>query len=118
MDHLPIDVILGTNPPRFRWHKVVTAPDGTTSQSCEGPLPPSVDRAVEALIGVAKRALMDNAALRGQVEVARQRLEKQEKQEEQDRQDRQDKQRESQTPQSQQRPPTQHIQSSMKKGRG
>lgn len=64
---LPIDVVPGTNPPQFRWRQVVDTIAGKRVVNHEGALPPSVERAVETLIGVTKQLLMENAALQGQV---------------------------------------------------
>ena len=65
---LPIDVVQGTNPPKFRWSQTVNMPDGgKQSIMNEGPLPPSVEVAVEKLIGIVKQLLMDNAVLHGRI---------------------------------------------------
>ncbi len=73
---LPIDVVPGTNPPRFRWRTTVSTMDsaGHRVQDCEGALPSSVEVAVAKLVEVAKEALKDNAMLRGQVTVMTERI--------------------------------------------
>jgi hypothetical protein len=53
--NLPIDVIPGTHPQRFKWQQRATTPIGDRVMDCEGPLPPSVEGAVVALINLAKR---------------------------------------------------------------
>ena len=65
---LPIDVVPGTQPPRFRWKQVVDTPAGRVAQEQEGLLPPSIERAVERLVTVAKQLWVDNVQLRGHVE--------------------------------------------------
>lgn len=65
---LPIDVVAGSNPPRFIWNQLVETINGKQVVAHEGGLPPSVEVAVQRLIGVAKDLLRDNAALQGQVE--------------------------------------------------
>ncbi len=51
---LPIDVVPGTDPPRFRWKQAISTPVGDHVAHNEGPLPPPVERAVAALIALAK----------------------------------------------------------------
>lgn len=53
MIQLPIDVIPGTHPPRFKWKQKVSTPVGTRVVDGEGPLPPSVEQAVIDLIALA-----------------------------------------------------------------
>lgn len=72
---LPIDVVPNSSPLIFKWTQVVgTLTGGRAVQDCEGQLPPSCERAVEKLVAVAKGALLDNAALRGQLDSLRKRL--------------------------------------------
>lgn len=54
--NLPIDIILGSRPPRFRWKQAVSNPFGTfpTIIDHEGTLPPTVEEAVAQLIALAK----------------------------------------------------------------
>lgn len=66
---LPIDLVPGTNPPQFRWRQVVDTIAGKRVVNHEGVLPPSVERAVETLVGVTKQLLMENAGLQGQVKL-------------------------------------------------
>ena len=66
--HLPIDYVPNTDPPRFRWRTTVDTPGGRVVQEQEGTLPPSIERAVERLVTIARQLLQDNAQLRGQVE--------------------------------------------------
>ncbi len=47
---LPIDVVPGTNPPKFRWGQSVNTPSGKRMVEYEGPLPPSVEEAVVELV--------------------------------------------------------------------
>lgn len=70
---LPIDLVPGTNPPVFKWVQTVETIGATAVQECEGMLPPSCERAVEALVTTAKELLKDNAMLMGQLEAARRR---------------------------------------------
>lgn len=52
---LPIDVIPGTRPPRFRWRQTVTSPaGGTQTVEHEGMLPPALEGAIAELVAVAK----------------------------------------------------------------
>lgn len=67
---LPITVVPGTNPPVFRWQQKVSTPVGQQWVEHEGSLPPTIESAVCALIGVAKQLLYDNAMLQGQVDGA------------------------------------------------
>lgn len=66
---LPIDVVPGTSPPRFRWTYVIDTPVGKRCSTEEGNLPPSMEKAVEALVMLAKRLLKDNADLREKIEL-------------------------------------------------
>lgn len=54
--NLPIDVIPGTNPPRFRWKQTVSTPDGTKTVECEGNVPAGVEQALVAVIALAKKS--------------------------------------------------------------
>lgn len=55
MIDLPIDVVPGTDLPRFRWRQVLGTPIGQRVVDHEGPLPPSVEGAVAALVALARR---------------------------------------------------------------
>lgn len=52
---LPIDLIPGTSPPRFRWRQTLTTPIGTRVVDHEGRLPLILEGAVLELIGIAKQ---------------------------------------------------------------
>jgi hypothetical protein len=52
---LPIDVIPGSNPPKFKWRQKVTSPIGSHELEYEGLLPPAVEYAVIELIALVKR---------------------------------------------------------------
>lgn len=70
MTRLPIDVVLGTDPPRFQWQQTVNTMYETVTQDCEGRLPPSVECAVADLIYIAKQLSVENAALKKRLEGA------------------------------------------------
>lgn len=53
--NLPIDRILNTTPPRFRWRQVIDTPIGKKTVEHEGLVPPSMEMAVEALVMIAKQ---------------------------------------------------------------
>lgn len=55
MSKLPIEVIPNSNPPRFRWKRRVSTPNGVVEQVHEGTLPLGVDHAVSHLIAEVKR---------------------------------------------------------------
>lgn len=59
---LPIDVVPGSIPPRFKWKQTVDTVNGKRTVDSEGGLPPSVEQAVLDLIALAK----------GSIEVAKQ----------------------------------------------
>jgi hypothetical protein len=61
---LPIDVVPKTEPPRFKWtHRI-----GGEVLHQEGNLPLSLEGAVLDLIRTAKRLMLENAGLQGQVQ--------------------------------------------------
>lgn len=71
MNTLPIELIPGSHPSRFKWSRIVDTPTGRRTIQCEGCLTASVEDAVAKLIGIAKqqekdiRTLMEqNAELR------------------------------------------------------
>jgi hypothetical protein len=64
---LPIDVVPGTTPPRFRWHFVVDTPVGKRCTQQEGSLPPVVEKAVADLIKLAKKLATECEALKKDV---------------------------------------------------
>ena len=51
--NLSIDVVPGTDPPRFRWKQMVQTPAGPYPVDYEGVLPSSVEGAVRTLIATA-----------------------------------------------------------------
>ncbi len=55
MISLPIDVVPGTDPPRFRWTQRVSTPLGPRELPCEGCLPPGAEQAVAALVAMVNR---------------------------------------------------------------
>lgn len=65
---LPIDVVPGSAPPKFRWRQTVDTLAGRQVIDHEATLPPTVEVAVVRLIGIAKQLMMENAALQGQVQ--------------------------------------------------
>jgi hypothetical protein len=52
---LPIDVVPGSNPPKFRWRHVTDTMAGKRTVDCNGCLPVSVEAAVAALVAMVKR---------------------------------------------------------------
>jgi hypothetical protein len=74
MNELPIDVVPGTNPPRFTWKQTVNAIDGKRVIDNNGMLAAGVDFAVQRLINMHKvnvvecdRLRKENAELRGKM---------------------------------------------------
>ena len=61
--NLPIDIIPNTIPPKFRWRQVISTPIGKKTVEHEGQLPPSVEGAIVALIGITKQLAIENAEL-------------------------------------------------------
>ena len=57
--NLPIDLIPNTTPPRFRWRQVIDTPIGKKTIEHEGLLPPSVESAVAALVGITKQQVIE-----------------------------------------------------------
>lgn len=57
MNQLPIDVIPGTYPPKFRWEHIINTPVGTRILSNEATLPPSVENAIVQLITITKQQI-------------------------------------------------------------
>lgn len=53
--NLPIDIIPGTNPPKFRWRQTVSTPNGLRVVDHTGNLPPTVEGAVLLLITLARQ---------------------------------------------------------------
>lgn len=69
--NLPIDVIPGSSPPRFRWRQLVDTIGGSRYVDMEGALAVGAEKAVAILIDVTKRLMIECATLRGQVEAAK-----------------------------------------------
>lgn len=65
---LPIEVIPGTDPPIFRWRQLISTPVGKQVVEHIESLPATVEVAVQRLVAVAKQLMMENMALRGQVQ--------------------------------------------------
>ena len=61
--NLPIDVVPGTSPPRFRWRQEDSTPVGDKVVEHEGSLPPAIEAAVARLVEVARQLLADKAGL-------------------------------------------------------
>ena len=66
MINLPIDTVSNSNPPKFRWRQIVETPVGKTTVEHEGMLPPSVECAVAALIGIVKQLVLENEGLKNE----------------------------------------------------
>lgn len=60
---LPIDVVPGTTPPRFRWKQVVETFSERQVVDHEGSLPPSVEGAVVQVIAMVKVLRAENKEL-------------------------------------------------------
>lgn len=62
---LPIDLVsTSVTPPHFRWRQVVDTPVGMRVIDHEGLLPPNIEGAVFALVGIAKQLSTENEALK------------------------------------------------------
>lgn len=64
---LPIEVIPGSRPPRFRWRYLADTPNGRQAVEQEGSLPPSMEGAMQRLISLVKQLQTENAGLQEQV---------------------------------------------------
>lgn len=62
---LPIELIPGSNPPKFRWWQTVTSPVGSRRIMCEGSLPSGVEGAVIHLINIVNAQQQELEGLRG-----------------------------------------------------
>lgn len=64
--NLPIDVVPSRlpEPPKFRWRQTVTTPNGIASVEMEGPVLPSMERALLDLIRIAKQLAVENEKLK------------------------------------------------------
>lgn len=65
---LPIELIPNTIPQSFLWRNTVNTPAGLVTQECRGGVPPTIEKALIDLIGIAKQTMMENASLRGQIQ--------------------------------------------------
>ena len=65
---LPIDVVLGTDPPIFKWKQLVDTPSGKQVVEHQQAIPATIEVAVSRMVAIVKQLLHDNAVLRGQVE--------------------------------------------------
>ena len=68
MPNLPIDVVPNTTPPKFRWRQVVDTIVGKKTVDHEGVLPPSVERVVFELVGIARQLVTENDLLKKKVD--------------------------------------------------
>ena len=66
MNTLPIELIPGSHPSRFKWSRIVDTPTGRRTIQCEGCLTASVEDAVALLIGIAHKQEKEIATLRSQ----------------------------------------------------
>lgn len=62
--NLPIDLVPGSSPPKFRWRQTIDTLAGRTVVEHDGMLPPSVEDAVAALIKITKRLAAECEELR------------------------------------------------------
>ncbi len=70
---LPIDVIPGTDPPKFRWRQIVGTVMGDRVMDYESGVPPTLEPALVELIALVKRQAAEIEELRrGNREVATQ----------------------------------------------
>ncbi len=75
--NLPIDIVPGTSPPRFRWRQSVDTPIGRQVVDHEEGLPVIVEVAIVRLIGVARQLMMENATLHGTIDGLNERISQQ-----------------------------------------
>ena len=71
---LPIDVIPGPGPLRFRWEWTVDTVVGPRTQVCEGSLASPIEPAVVALIGIARAQAVEVERLKEQLIAAADRI--------------------------------------------
>ena len=72
--NLPIDVIHGSNPPRFKWRQTIDTPAGSRTIDHDGCLPPTVENAVVLLLDLTKQVMRENAMLQGTVKAMSERV--------------------------------------------
>lgn len=65
---LPIDIIPGTDPPRFEWRQIIDTPNSREVLPMEGMMPPSVEQPLVELIKLTKSLMRERAMLQGQVQ--------------------------------------------------
>lgn len=66
--NLPIDMIPGTTPRRFKWRQTVTTPAGPKVVDFDGTLPTTVEESVMLLIGIAKQQAKEIETLKKRYE--------------------------------------------------
>lgn len=64
---LPIELVPGNTPPRFRWQHTTSTPVGERTVECEGLAPTSMERALVDLISLCERQAQEIAGLHRQV---------------------------------------------------
>lgn len=67
MCDLPIDVIPGSSPPRFRWRHKVATPIGEKAIECTGLMLPSIEASLCTLVAIAKERAARIAVLTASV---------------------------------------------------
>lgn len=63
MTQLPIDVVPGSSPPRFRWRQAVNGTNGRTHVDCEGLIAVAIEGAVEEAVDLLKRTITERDKL-------------------------------------------------------
>jgi hypothetical protein len=71
---LPIYLVPGTLPRRFRWKNLTDTINGVRVQDCEGPVQPSIEGALTDLVALAKRQVTELKSLRAEVLSLKERL--------------------------------------------
>lgn len=61
---LPIDVVLGTSPPKFEYYQTVSSPSGTRSLKHVACAPPAMEAALVDLVNIAKQLAAENEKLK------------------------------------------------------
>lgn len=72
---LPIDVIPGSDPPRFAWRRIIDTAGSREVIEMDGMVPVSIEKSLADLVQLTKRLARENASLRGQLRAANDRLE-------------------------------------------
>lgn len=65
--NLPIDVVPGSRPLKFKWRNTMDSLVGMRSVDYEGALPANVEVAIKELVDITKRLITDNENLKKQV---------------------------------------------------